>query len=223
MYKNQKIKMPQIVIFLAISLIMNAMGNGLTVACNMGSAVWTASAANIASDFSFPIGRVLFFYGLLQIVVNALLLQKIEPKRIFGNMIFLLFFSSFVGIFTNAFSSMGVPHVAIPIRIVLDLIGVVMIAIAISIYQRVNVIMHPGDEMTSIIRFKYVNGNPKIAQWLNFSIPAAIILLLMLVTGNLVAVNIGTIVSLLITGSVIGFADKYIFSDLSHDLEKVKA
>lgn len=71
-----------------------------------------------------------------------------------------------------------------------------MIAIAISIYQRLNLILHPIDEMTNILRFQYFNGNANLAQWVNFSVPALLIIILGLIYRQVVAVNIGTAVAL---------------------------
>jgi uncharacterized membrane protein YczE len=196
---------------------MNSIGNGLTVATNMGSPVWTASAANIAYFFDASIGTVLIIYGIVQIFINCLLLMEINPHRIIGNLIFIGFFGPLVAIFKNFFLYyLDVGSAPLLLRIILVFIGITMVAIAVSIYQRVNLILHPGDEMTNIIRFKYTNGNAQTAQLINFLIPVIVIFLIGIVSHYLVAVNIGTLFALLGQGIIIGLADRLIFSKLSH-------
>lgn len=93
-----------------------------------------------------------------------------------------------------------------------------MIAVAISIYQRLNLILHPIDEMTNILRFQYFNGNANLAQWVNFSVPALLILILGLIYRQVVAVNIGTAFALIFQGTLINSADRFIFPKLKHRL-----
>ena len=204
--------------YFSLSLLINAIGNGLTVATNMGSSMWTASAANIAYDFNFSISWVLVIYGASQIFLNMLLTKSVDLPRILGNIIFISFFGPFVGLFKQLFLNLGFANFSLVTKIVFDIIGICFIAIAISIYQRLNLILHPGDEMTNILRFKYFNGNAKLAQWTNFSIPVLVILILSLIFKQIVAVNIGTAVALFFQGTLIAYADKRIFPNLKHRL-----
>lgn len=204
--------------YFTLSLLINAIGNGLTVATNMGSSMWTASAANIAYDFNFSISWVLIIYGASQIFINILLTKTIALSRILGNIIFISFFGPFVGIFKQLFLSLGFTHLPLSAKIFFDIIGICFIAIAISIYQRLNIILHPGDEMTNILRFKYFNGNAKLSQWTNFSIPVFVIIILTIIFKQIVAVNIGTAVALFFQGTLIAYGDKLIFPKLTHRL-----
>ena len=199
------------IFYFALSLFINATGNGLTVAANMGSSMWTASAANIALDFNYSISWVLIFYGAIQILINIALIRRFDWPSIFGNIIFISLFKQF-------FLSLGISNLPLVAIIALDILGIVMIAIAISIYQRLNLILHPIDEMTNILRFQYFNGNANLAQWVNFSVPALLIIILGLIYRQVVAVNIGTAVALFFQGTLINNADTYIFPKLKHRL-----
>ncbi|MCM0599340.1 YczE/YyaS/YitT family protein [Periweissella fabalis] len=219
---ERKLYLREVIIYLVISLLLNSMGNGLTVACNMGSAMWTASAANLAHDFHFSIATILIVYGIVSILVNVILLQHFDWHRIIGNLIFIFPYGYFVSLWANFFRSLGVTSLPIPTRILLDVIGIICLGIAISIYQRVNVILHPNDDMTNIIRFKYVKGNPVAAQLLNFAFPSVVIVVLWVVFKEVVAVNIGTIIALFFQGAVIGWTDKHLFKRLKHRLKFIK-
>ena len=206
------------IFYFSLSLFINAIGNGLTVAANMGSSMWTASAANIALDFNFSISWVLIFYGAIQILINIALIRRFDWPSILGNIIFISFFAPFVGLFKQFFLTIGISNLPLTVVIALDILGIVMIAIAISIYQRLNLILHPIDEMTNILRFQYFNSNANLAQWVNFSVPAIVILILGLIYQQVVAVNIGTAFALLFQGTLINSADRFIFPRLKHRL-----
>lgn len=139
---------------------------------------------------------MLIFYGAIQILINIALIRRFDWPSIFGNIIFISFFAPFIGLFKQFFLSLGISNLPLVAIIALDILGIVMIAIAISIYQRLNLILHPIDEMTNILRFQYFNGNANLAQWVNFSVPALLIIILGLIYRQVVAVNIGTAVAL---------------------------
>lgn len=199
-----------------LSLFINATGNGLTVAANMGSGIWTASAANIALIFHADISFVLIIYGIIQILINIALMKRLDIQMVLGNLVFICFFGPFVSLFTHLFLKLGILHLPLLAIIALDLFGIMLIGVAISIYQRLNIILHPVDEMTNILRFQYLRGNSNLAQWVNFLIPTVIIVILFLVYGEIVAVNIGTLCSILFQGMIIGTSDQLIFPRLKH-------
>lgn len=207
--------------FLVFSIMLNSFGNGLSVASNMGSALWTASAANIAHDVHFNIGTVLIVYGILTVIINTLLLWHIEWHRIIGNLLFTIPYGLLVAFWTMFFRHAGVPELSVPIRIALTILGIFFLAVAVSMYQRVNLILHPNDDMTNIIRFKYVHGNPAIAQYLNFAIPLLVVVVLCIFFHHVVSFNIGTLFSFLFQGSLIGWSDKHIFPKLHHRLSNI--
>lgn len=226
MYENsdgskRKLTIFEAVFFLVFSIMLNSLGNGLSVASNMGSALWTASAANIAHDFKFNIGSVLIIYGILTVLINTLLLRHIEWRRIIGNLLFTFPYGLLVAFWAHFFREVGVPDLNVPVRIILTIVGILFLSIAVSMYQRVNLILHPNDDMTNIIRFKYVHGNPAIAQYLNFAIPLTVVIILWVIFHHTVSFNVGTLFSFLFQGSLIGWSDKHIFPRLHHRLTNI--
>lgn len=219
--KKRKLTTYETLFLLTISIIFNTLGNGLSVASNMGSAMWTAAAANISNDFDIDIGIVLMFFGTFSVIVNSILLKRIDWHRILGNLIFIFPYSILVGFWTHLFLHLGVGELNVSMRICLTIVGIVILSTAVSIYQRVNVILHPNDDMTNIIRFNYVHGNPVIAQALTFAIPLAIALTLWAIFGQIISFNIGTLFSFLFQGTLIGISDKFIFKHLKHKLTEI--
>ena len=51
--------------------------------------------------------------------------------------------------------------------VLINFLGVTLIGVAISIYQRVNLVLHPADDLFQILRFRYFKGNATLPNGLN--------------------------------------------------------
>lgn len=219
---ERKLTVREMIFYLVISLAMNTFGNGLTVAVNAGSAMWTASAANIAAASGWSISVILIVYGLAVVILNTILLGRIEWPRIIGNLIFIVPFGYFVGLWADVFRNLGITTLPFGWRMAIDIFGLIFVALAVSIYQRVNIILHPNDDMTNILRFKYLGGSPIKAQLANFAIPLVVILIFWIARGQVVAFNFGTLFAFLFQGAIIGWGDKHVFAHLKHSFGSLK-
>ncbi|MCX2186355.1 hypothetical protein [Limosilactobacillus pontis] len=188
---------------------MNALGNGLTVATNVGTSPWTASEVNIAQLVGTSVGLPMFCVGVLVAIVNQLLIRQWDPLRFFGEIGFIACFSYFVNVFVAFFTWLGVPHLPFLLRAVLCFLGVATFCCAISIYQRANLVMHPNDDTTNILRFLYCHNRVVVAQLVNFIPPIAIMVVTFLISGHLFA--------LLANGPLIGFFDRHVWHGLTHN------
>ncbi|GKQ43225.1 hypothetical protein RD055328_11480 [Companilactobacillus sp. RD055328] len=218
MNDNRKLTTTETMFYFIFSIILNSFANALTISTNLGSALWTASAANLSKLTGIDLGTVLFFYGILVVIFNAILLGRLEWPRMVGNLIFITPFSYLVQVITQWLSSLHIIEMPIIIRLILDLVAILLIAIAVSIYQRVNLVLHPNDDLAYILRFKYLHGDPSKAQIASFIPPLIILIISGIIMKNLVAVNIGTVIALFFQGSLIGWADRYIFTNLKHNI-----
>lgn len=207
------------VIGLVSGLILNAFGNGLCISANMGSGLWTASAVNMNKWFGWNTGLLLFIIGVINAVTNQFLIRRFDGKRLFGEVIYVLFFSYFVNIFTSLLNSLGVPGLPIVTRAILSCLGIVCFCVAISLYQRANIVMHPNDDTTNILRFLYLKGNSTAAQIIDFIPPIVIIIVAGFAIHNVYSVNIATLFSFIFNGILIASADKYVWPALKHNFK----
>ena len=93
-------------------------------------------------------------------------MHKWDWKRIAGNFVFMLPFSIFIQWFSDIFNRIMPDATTLPMVILyvgINFLGVAFIGIAISIYQRVNLVLHPADDLYQIIRFRYCHGNASIS------------------------------------------------------------
>ncbi|WP_338214866.1 hypothetical protein [Lacticaseibacillus salsurivasis] len=206
----------QLIGYFVFSILLNGFGNGLTVAMNLGSALWTASAVNLAHALHLTLLTVLLAEGVAVVLFNALVLRCLEWRRIAGNFIFMIPFSFLVSWFARLIGM--TPLVALPLiwRVALDLFGIVCTGVAVSIYQRLNVMLHPNDDLMQILRFHFLHGNAALAQPVSYIPPITLILICVLATRQAYALNIGTLFSLVAQGAIVGLADRFVFPQLKH-------
>ena len=147
-------------------------------------------------------------------------MKKLDWHRIIGNFLFMLPFSIFIQWFSNIFNQI-MPNAnsvaATVLYTVINFIGVGFIAVAISIYQRVNLVLHPADDLMQILRFKYFHGSAFKAMWASYIPPTIFAIIAFVITfPNLYNFGLGTIFAFLFQGGITGIADKYVFKNLKH-------
>ena len=227
---QRSISMTTSIAYFALSIVINSMGNVLTLVTSshihphfLGSAYWTAAENNLGlavlgKDNPLALFWAFMILGMLTSVLNAILMKKWDWKRIGGNFIFMLPFSIFIQWFSNMINQIMPDAYSLPMVILYVLInffGVALIGTAISIYQRVNLVLHPADDLFQILRFRYCKGNATVSMWMSY-IPPTIFALIAMPKIGLANFGLGTIFALLFQGAITGWADKHIFGKLTH-------
>ena len=227
---QRSISMATSIAYFSLSIVVNSMGNVLTLVTSshihpafLGSAYWTAAENNLGyailgKDNSLALFWAFMVLGMLTSVLNAILMKKWDWKRIGGNVGVVGPSSFFVPWFSNIFSGImpdahGLPRVIL--YVLINFLGVAFIGVAISIYQRVNLVLHPADDLYQILRFRFCKGNATVSMWMSY-IPPTIFALIALPKMGLANFGLGTIFALLFQGAITGWADRHVFSKLKH-------
>lgn len=205
--------------YLCLSIVINAAGNALAISTNLGSAVWTGSGVNLAHWTGIPLGTAMFLYGIAVTILNQLLIGHFDRRRFVSNIMYTIPFSYLVEWFEYLWNFLGVPQLGLIWRIGLDILGLFMVAVAVSMYTRSNLIMHPNDDLAYIIRFKYGSGSAIMAQWISYLPPLLITALAYFFTGRLYAIGFGTVWALVTQGAVMKWADTHTFPKLKHHID----
>jgi len=205
--------------FLTFSILLNSAANALTISTNLGSAVWTGSSVNLANWIHVPLGTTMFVYGVVITLMNQVLLGRFDRKRFVSNILYIIPFSYLVEWIGYFWNWVGVGKLNLTGRVIVDIIGLIGVAFAVSIYQRCNVIMHPNDDVAYILRFRFLHGSAVIAQWASYVPPVTIIILSYVFTGELNAIGFGTIWALVTQGFVMAWADYHVFPSLKHHVD----
>lgn len=208
---------------LAIGFSVNVLGNSLTIVSNMGAEPWTAAAVNLSKVAGLSVGSFVIFFG----AINALLNQAIvsmnktsnfaDKPRFVEELLYIFIFGYAIDICTFIMTKIGLTNLSRFWRIVMSLVGVTLFCMAISIYQRANLFMHPNDDTSNLIRFRFLKGSALLSQTVDI-IPALIICgLCGLYLGNIYSINVGTIYSIFCNGLIIGSTDKLVWPQLKHN------
>lgn len=227
---KRTISMTSSIIYFAISLIINSCGNVLTLVTSakihpqfLGSAYWTAAENNLGiavlGNGKLSLFWAFFGLGMLTTVLNAILVGHWSWGRAIGNAIFLGPFSLLIQFFNNVFIKV-LPDAnnmfMIVLYVLLNFLGVALIAVAISIYQRVNLALHPADDLMQILRFKYCNGNAAKAMWFSYIPPTVMAVIAVILTGKIEYFGLGTVFAFFFQGGITGISDKFVFRSLKH-------
>lgn len=209
--------------FLVFSIFLNSASNALTISANLGSAVWTGSSVNLANWIHVPLGTTLLLYGVAVTLLNQLLLGHFDRRRFISNLLYIVPFSYLVEFIGYFWQWLGVPQLDFWLRLVLNFVGLIGVAAAVSIYQRCNLIQHPNDDLSYILRFRFLHGSAIIAQWTSYLPPITITIIAFLVTGQLRAIGIGTVFALVAQGAIMGWSDTHVFPSLKHHVDVTQA
>jgi uncharacterized membrane protein YczE len=220
--------------WLTISIIINSAANALTIATGMGSAVWTASAVNIAhwvthstdpAVANHVMGTVLVIYGVAVAFLAMLLTQRIDWTRFVRNILFVVPFSYLVQWFVPLFrdflrigelqANFSHPY-QLALDIIIDIFGLFWVATAVSLYQRANLIMHPNDDLSYILRFKYLHGRASTSQWASYVPPLVMTVLSLIANHQVWSFGFGTVWAFVTQGYVQGWADEHVAPSFKH-------
>lgn len=231
-HSKRTISMSQSIMYFVISLIINSAGNVLTLVTSahifpsyLGAAYWSAAEVNLGNAFHWNLFWAFLIMGIATMILNAILVGKLEWGRMIGNLLFMVPFSFLIQIFGDFFDGKfsifsGLPNAdsagMITLYIILNFVGVALIATAISIYQRVNLVLHPADDLMQILRFKYFKGSAGKAMWASYIPPTIMAIVAFIITRRFENFGIGTLFAFLFQGGITGIADKLVFKKLHH-------
>jgi len=230
---ERTLSMSKAIAFFALSLVINSAGNVLTLVTSakihpsfLGAAYWSAAEANLGTAFHWNLFWAFLIMGFLTAVLNAILIRHWDWKRIAGNMVFMVPFSALIQVFEDFFDGKypalfaGLPEARgtgmIIFYVALNFLGVAFIAVAISIYQRVNLVLHPADDLMQILRFRYFKGQAAKAMWASYIPPTIMAIIALVITRQFTNFGLGTVFAFLAQGGITGIADKVIFPNLKH-------
>ncbi|RYL95893.1 hypothetical protein EWI07_01605 [Sporolactobacillus sp. THM7-4] len=195
-------------VWLSVSVLLNAFGNALTVKAALGSAPWTAAGLNLSDVFGVTVGNALIIMGFFVLLADDFLRRRWNKIKDVYNFLYVLSFGYVIDGWLFLMRHIGINGFVL--RLAVCVFGVICIAAALSIYLRVNLVLHPFDDLLKILREKYLRGNVVVAQRISLGIPLTIGLAIGLIRHQIIGINIGTVFSFLCMGYFIVLFDKVI-------------
>ncbi|MCO7175002.1 YitT family protein [Sporolactobacillus kofuensis] len=201
--------------WLVLSVFLNAFGNALTVKAALGSAPWTAAGINISHAAGITVGNALIIMGIFTLIADDFLRHRWNGIKDVFNFLYMLSFGYLIDFWLFIMQAIHVNGGLF--RLVACVSGVLCIACALSIYFKVNLVLHPFDDLLKILREKYLHGNVVRAQRISLGIPLTLGLSIGLFRHNLIGINLGTAISFLCMGYFILFFDRVIHLHLNRE------
>ncbi|MFT8320614.1 MAG: hypothetical protein ABF649_06885 [Bacillus sp. (in: firmicutes)] len=196
------------IILLIFSIVLNALGNALTIKAALGSAPWTAASLNVSMGLGISVGTATIMIGSIVLVIDDLLRRKFNKIKNLFNFLYLVSFGYIIDLWLFSMKHVEFNHFSF--RLFLCIVGILMIGAAVSIYLRVDLVFHPCDDLLNILRHKYLNGNVIYAEIISLGIPLCISGAFGIVQNRIYGINIGTIISFMFLGFFIHFFDRTI-------------
>lgn len=144
----------------------------------------------------------------------------IDKFRFISEVLYIFIFGYAIDWVVLIMDKLHLDQLSKPWEIALSLIGVTLFCLAISIYQRANIFMHPNDDTSNLLRFKFLHGSAFWSQICDI-VPALLICgICWLILGTMYSISWGTIYSLVCNGIIVGMSDKWIWPSLVHNRQK---
>lgn len=192
--------------YLFVSIFLNTLGGALTVIANVGVSPWSAAGINMEYYFSVSLGTALLISSVILHVIVILVEKNIPVRRIIFDFLYMFLYSYGVDSWLYVLKHWHVESVAM--NYVIFFVGMVLVAISISIYVKLDIVLHPIDLFYKMLRDRFFGGSVVKAQLINYGIPIFLAVFFGLLNHNIEALSIGTIIYFLIFGKILATVDK---------------
>lgn len=193
------------------SLLLNALGNAVAITTNLGSNPWTAAGQGLAATFGISLGTALVSFGVFVLLLNSILAREIDFRRIIGNFLFMFPFSYLVDWFVTYLNGSFISTSNLYVKLIFNVIAIIVIAVAVAMYQQANLFLHPNDELMLTIRSKYTLGNATKAQLIAYMIPMFILALAFYINDQWFGIGVGFVASLFLQGPIVDLTHQFFF------------
>ncbi|MCK8617106.1 hypothetical protein LNP00_01810 [Fructobacillus sp. M158] len=191
-------------------------GNALTIISGAGNGIWTAASLDLSQVFHAPLNATIMLIGFLVIIANIVLLPLVSWRHVAGSVLFVFFFGELIHAFALSFFFLRRFFTGGLGQLLLVVLGILIVCLGTSFYQRANLWMYPTDYLTDILASRFFSGNVWKGQLLAFLPALLLIFLAFIVTGNFVGIQIGTLLALFCNGECIAFFNRFAFPSFRH-------
>lgn len=207
-------------ILLFISTFFIAFGIALTRHSELGVTTISSVPNVVSLKFTFlSLGTWLNIWNSILVASQILILRK--DFKIGQLMQFVIAY--LMGCFTDLsmFFIVNIPMVNYPVRLLTVLLGVVILAVGVSLSFIANVLLNPGEAFVRVIAGKLNKniGDVKIAFDV-FCVVSAVILSLIFFDFKIVGVREGTIIAVLLTGTIVKILNRLVKDPINKFLAK---
>jgi len=201
------------ILYLIIAIIGNAFGTALMSNSSLGMTAWGSSASNVGSFFHLSIGLGFIILSVLFYGLSCIIRKKIYVIEMIESTIFLLSFSYLADVFINLLPSFTSYHMGY--RVLINIGGMLILLFSIAVHIRLHRFVHPMDIFLYTIqqKLKSISKGTYLAYFIGFSIAIVFGLL----DGEIKDIGFGTLMTLLSSGLVMKYYNKWILDKWKFD------
>lgn len=192
--------------YLFISIFLNTLGSSIIVIANVGVSPYSAAGLNMEAVFPISLGTALLLTSIILQIVTVIVERNIPLRRIIFDFVFMFCYSYGVDFWLYLFKGMEINSVFM--NYIIFVLGMFIVAVAVSIYLQLNLVLHPIDLFFKMLKDRLFHGNVVKAQLLNYGIPIVISVILGLLNHDILALSVGTFIYFLFFGKILDIVDK---------------
>lgn len=193
--------------WLALSIILAAAGQSLSIVTDAGSLIWPASIVNILHFTGWPMAIAITFEGTLVIVLTTMVEWHHPFRHILPDLEFLLPYAILMQLFATIWKAIKIPEQIFAVRLLIDIASFFIIFLGAAISGNVRFCCHPNDTLTQTCNRCL---GPRRTRYLNLVLPIILIFVLGFLNRHPYAFHVGTIIAYLIRPRVLDFYNTHL-------------
>ncbi|GEM_PF-1655718 len=204
--------------YLIVAIIGNGLGSAIMFRTHVGMSAWGTSAANVSYALDITPGMAFIVVSVVFYVVSIVIRKRFVPLEMLLSMLFLLGFSGVLDFFVGVLPDFGVMRLFI--RVAINFGGLLILMFSIALHIKVNLAVHPMDVFLKTMQedvFKNVARGTYVAYGCAFLVA----IVFGLIDGEIHDVGIGTVMTLMLGGAIMGFYDRTILKSFGKEQNHV--
>ncbi len=188
-----------------ISYLLNAFGNALMVKGSVGAIVWTATFTNMASFLDITVGMATSIIMLIFYFISKIIGRDFNVKDAISCITLSYFFGTLIDFYLGIIGNNQSDNILI--NYVYAIVGVLIVSMSVSLTIHVDVAYLALDDFLKNLKNKVFKGNVAIASYASLGIGAILAIIFGYLNGEILNVNIFTVIASLSLGILISMFD----------------
>jgi len=199
--------------YLVIAITGNALGTALMEETDLGMTAWGSAARNFSNYFDISLGMGFIILSVFFYVLATCIRREFILNEMIQSTIFLLSFSFLSDFFIYLIPSLS--NLNDFFRLLINIFGMLILMFSIAVHIRVHIAVHPMDVFLYVMQKKLKSIS--IGTYLSYFMGFLIAVVFGLLHRHIDAIGVGTMITLISSGYVMHFYNKYILDKWSFE------
>jgi len=192
--------------YLSVAILCNAVGIGLMTKSEMGMTVWGSSAFSVSEYFSISLGLSFFIISVIFYLAGAVIVKRINFFKMLQSFVFAILYGLLLDQLLLLTSDILVSSLVM--RLIVNVSGLLILLFGITIHIRLGIAVHPMD--VYLYSLHESTGSVKKGTYIAYFSAFSIVIIFSLLSGRILGVGVGTILTLAFGGMIMYYMDKLV-------------